>query len=181
MKSRILWFVLLVFSLCSSAALFAQDTASITGTVSDPSGAAIPGAQVTLISAERGINRTSTTNGSGDYLFASLPIGSYDLTVSVAGFKKYDAKGIILRVAEKARVNVTLEVGAINTEVIVQRQAVAQVETQSSSPRRTVTGTEMTHRELNTLNSTQWITLVPGVSNQTGQDEAGLGVSGSVS
>src|SRR5580700_3503456 len=181
MKSRILWFVLLVFSLCSSAALFAQDTASITGTVSDPSGAAIPGAQVTLISAERGINRTSTTNGSGDYLFASLPIGSYDLTVSDAGFKKYDAKGIILRVAEKSRVNVTLEVGATNTEVIVQGQEVAQVETQSSDLGGTVTGKEITQLELNGRNFTQLITLVPGVSNQTGQDEAVVGVSGNVS
>jgi hypothetical protein len=181
MKSRLLWFVLLVFSLCSPAALLAQDTASITGTVTDPSGAAIPAAQVTLISAERGINRTTATNGSGDYLFASLPIGAYDLTVSVAGFKKYDAKGIILRVAEKARVNVTLEVGAINTEVIVQGQEVAQVETQSSDLGGTVTGKEITQLELNGRNFTQLITLVPGVSNQTGQDEAGVGVSGSVS
>ena len=181
MKSRLLWFVLLVFSLCSSAALFGQDTATITGTVTDPSGAAIPAAQVTLISAERGINRTTATNGSGDYLFASLPIGSYDLTVSVAGFKKYDAKGVILRVAEKTRVNVTLEVGAINTEVIVQGQEVAQVETQSSDLGGTVTGKEITQLELNGRNFTQLITLVPGVSNQTGQDEAGVGVSGSVS
>ena len=181
MKSRLLWFVILVFSLCSSAALFGQDTATITGTVTDPSGAAIPAAQVTLISAERGINRTTATNGSGDYLFASLPIGSYDLTVSVAGFKKYDAKGVILRVAEKARVNVVLEVGAINTEVIVQGQEVAQVETQSSDLGGTVTGKEITQLELNGRNFTQLITLVPGVSNQTGQDEAGVGVSGSVS
>ncbi|HXM64809.1 MAG TPA: carboxypeptidase regulatory-like domain-containing protein [Terriglobales bacterium] len=181
MKSRLRWFVLLVFSLCSSAALFAQDTASITGTVTDPSGAAVPGAQVSLISAERGINRTTATNGSGDYLFASLPIGSYDLTVSDAGFKKYDAKGIILRVAEKARVNVQLEVGAINTEVIVQGQEVAQVETQSSDLGGTVTGKEITQLELNGRNFTQLITLVPGVSNQTGQDEAGVGVSGNVS
>src|ERR1700691_755461 len=127
MKSRLLWFVLLVFSLCSSAALFGQDMASITGTVTDPSGAAIRAAQVTLMSADRGISRTTATNGSGDYLFASLPIGAYDLTVSDAGFKKYDAKGIILRVAEKARVNVTLEGGATNTEVIVQGQEVAKV------------------------------------------------------
>src|ERR1700733_12980873 len=181
MKSRLLWFVLLVFSLCSSAALFAQDTASITGTVTDPSGAAIPAAQVTLISAERGINRTTATNGSGDYLFASLPIGSYDLTVGVAGFKKYDAKGIILRVAEKARVNVQLEVGAINAEVIVQGQEVAQVETQSSDLGGTVTGKEIAQLELNGRNFTQLITLVPGVSNQTGQDEAGVAVSGNVS
>src|ERR1700685_235918 len=181
MKSRLRWFVLLVFSLCSSAALFAQDTASITGTVTDPSGAAVPGAQVSLISAERGINRTTATNGSGDYLFASLPIGSYDLTVSDAGFKKSAANGIILRVAEKSRVNVTLEVGATNTEVIVQGQEVAQVETQSSDLGGTVTGKEITQLELNGRNFTQLITLVPGVSNQTGQDEAGVGVSGNVS
>src|SRR6202451_4420516 len=181
MKSRLRWFVLLVFSLCSSAALFAQDTASITGTVTDPSGAAVPGAQVSLISAERGINRTTATNGSGDYLFASLPIGSYDLTVSDAGFKKYDAKGIILRVAEKARVNVQLEVGAINTEVIVQGQEVAQVETQSSDLGGTVTGKEISQLELNGRNFTQLATLVPGVSNQSGQDDAVVGVGGNVS
>ncbi|MGA8491444.1 MAG: carboxypeptidase regulatory-like domain-containing protein [Terriglobales bacterium] len=181
MKSRLLWFVVLVFSLCLPAMLFGQDTASITGTVTDPSAAAIPGAEVTLISAERGINRTTTTNGSGDYLFDSLPIGSYDLTVSDSGFKKYDVKGIILRVAEKTRVNVVLEVGAVNTEVIVQGAEVAQVETQSSELGGTVTGKEITQLELNGRNFTQLITLVPGVSNQTGQDEAGVGVSGNVS
>src|SRR5271170_108716 len=181
MKSRLLWFVLLVFSLCSSAALFGQDTASITGTVTDPSGAAIPAAQVTLISAERGINRTTATNGSGDYLFASLPIGAYDLTVKATGFKKYQAVGIILRVAEKARVDVAMQVGAASTEVTVQGSSVAQVETQSSDLGGTVTGKEISQLELNGRNFTQLITLVPGVSNQTGQDEAGVGVSGNVS
>jgi hypothetical protein len=97
-----------------------------------------------------------------------LPIGSYDLTVSVAGFKKYEAKGIILRVAEKARVNVTLEVGAINTEVIVQGQEVAQVETQSSDLGGTVTGKEITQLELNGRNFTQLITLVPGCDQSIG-------------
>src|SRR5271166_866696 len=181
MKSRLLWFCTFVLPICLPGVLFAQDTASITGTITDPSGAAIANAQVTLISSEHGINRTSVTNGSGDYLFASLPIGSYDLTVSDPGFKKYDAKGIILRVAEKTRVNVVLEVGAISTEVIVQGEEVAQVETQSSDLGGTVTGKEITQLELNGRNFTQLITLVPGVSNQSGQDEAGVGVSGSVS
>jgi len=181
MKSRLLWFCILALPSCLPVALFAQDTASITGTVTDPSGAAVANAQVTPISSERGINRTIATNGSGDYLFASLPIGSYDLTVSDAGFKKYDAKGIILRVAEKARVNVVLQVGTISAEVIVQGQEVAQVETQSSDLGGTVTGKEITQLELNGRNFTQLITLVPGVSNRTGQDEAGVGVSGSVS
>ena len=164
-----------------SVAAWAQDTASITGTVSDASGAAVAGAKVTLTNSEHGINRTGTSNGSGDYLFASLPIGSYDLTISAEGFKKYEAKGIILRVADKARVNVPLQVGAISTEVVVQGSEVAQVETQSSDLGGTVTGKEITQLELNGRNFTQLITLVPGVTNQTGQDEAQVGVNGNVS
>jgi len=181
MKSSLLWFFFLVFSIGLPAALFAQDTASITGTVTDSSGAAIANAQVTVISTEHGITRTTATNNSGDYLFAALPIGSYNLSVSETGFKKYEAQGVVLRVAEKTRVNVVLQVGAINTEVIVQGQEVAQVETQSSDLGGTVTGKEITQLELNGRNFTQLITLVPGVSNQTGQDEAGVGVSGNVS
>jgi Carboxypeptidase regulatory-like domain len=173
-----LWIVPVILTL--SLAAWAQDTASITGTVTDPSGAAVAGAQVTLTNLEHGIKRSGTSNGSGDYLFASLPIGSYDLTVAAQGFKKYEAKGIILRVADKARVNVPLQVGAISTEVIVQGTEVAQVETQSSDLGGAVTGKEITQLELNGRNFTQLITLVPGVTNQSGQDEAQVGVNGNV-
>jgi len=70
------------------AAAWAQDTASLTGTVTDSSGAAIPNAQVAVMNAAEGISRKAATNGSGDFLFASLPIGSYDLTVTSTGFKE---------------------------------------------------------------------------------------------
>src|ERR1035438_484537 len=85
----------LVVMLILCAAAWAQDTASITGTVTDATGAAVPNAQVALKNSEHGINRAGTSNGSGDFLFSSLPIGSYDLTVSAEGFKKYEARGII--------------------------------------------------------------------------------------
>jgi hypothetical protein len=162
------------------AAAWAQDTASITGTITDPSGAAIPNARVALKNPEHGVNRTGTSNGSGDFFFASLPIGSYDLIVTAEGFKKYEAKGVILRVADKARVNVAMQVGTISTEVVVQGSEVAQVETQSSDLGGTVTGKEITQLELNGRNFTQLITLVPGVTNQSGQDEAQVGVNGNV-
>ena len=180
MKFRLLWSGILAFAICFPVALIAQDTASITGTVTDSTAAAISGAQVTLTSQEHGITRSVTSNASGDYLFAALPIGSYNLTVAAAGFKKYQAAGIILRVAQKARVDVTMQVGAASTEVTVQGSTAAQVETQSSDLGGTVTGKEISQLELNGRNFTQLITLVPGVSNQTGQDEAGVGVSGSV-
>lgn len=160
-----------------SVAAWAQDTASITGTVSDASGAAVAGAKVTLTNSEHGINRTGTSNGSGDYLFASLPIGSYDLTISAEGFKKYEAKGIILRVADKARVNVPLQVGAISTEVVVQGSEVAQVQTQSSDLGNTISGKEISQLELNGRDFTQLVTLSPGVTNQSGADEGEPGAS----
>jgi len=180
MKSRLLHFCIFAFVVCVPVALFAQDTASITGTVTDPTGAAIPGAQVTLTSLEHGINRTAASNSTGDYLFAALPIGSYNLVVAAPGFKKFAAKGIILNVAQKARVDVAMEVGGTNTEVTVEGTTVAQVETQSSDLGGTVTGKEITQLQLNGRNFTQLITLVPGVTNQSGQDEAQVGVNGNV-
>ena len=177
MKShRMLWPILwLVLAFCAAA--WAQDTASITGTITDPSGAAVPNAQVAVTNAEHGINRTSLSNGSGDFLFASLPIGSYDLTVTAEGFKKYAAKGIVLVIAQKARVNVTLEVGTISTEVIVQGSEVAQVETQSSDLGNVISGKEISQLELNGRDFTQLVTLSPGVTNQSGQDEGGEGAT----
>ena len=169
--------VLLVVTFCGAA--WSQN-GSITGTVKDPSGAAISGAAVVVTSPERGITRQTTSNSTGEYNESALPSGAYDIIVSAAGFKKYQAKGVKLDVGEKARVDVSLEVGSISTEVIVQGENVAQVETQSSELAGTVTGKEITQLELNGRNFTQLVTLVPGVSNQTGSDEAAVGIVGSV-
>jgi len=172
---KLVQIALLLLTCCNAA--WAQDTASITGTITDPSGAAVANAQVEVKNTEHGIHHASTSNGSGDFLFASLPIGSYDLTVSAAGFKKYEAKGVVLRVAEKARVNVALEVGTISTEVIVQGSQVAQVETQSSDLSNTVTGKEISQLELNGRDFTQLVALSPGVTDQSGADEGEPGAS----
>src|SRR5437899_414240 len=180
MRSPLTRLLLLAFTL-TPAFLFAQDTASITGTVTDPSGAAIASAQVTLTSTEHGVSRTAAANGGGDYLFAALPIGSYDMTVAAPGFKKYEAKGIVLVVGQKARNDVHLEVGAQTTQVTVEGTNVAQVETQTSDLSGTINGTQISQLQLNGRNFTQLVTLVPGVSNQSGQDEGTVGVYGNVS
>ncbi len=179
MKSNrvLLRVVLSLLTLCGAA--WAQ-TGSITGTVKDPSGAAIPGAAVLVTSPERGINRQTTTNSTGEYNESALPEGSYDVIVTAAGFKKYQVKRVKLDVAEKARVDASLEVGAATTEVVVEGSNVAQVETQSSELAGTVTGKEITQLELNGRNFTTLVTLVPGVSNQTGMDEPSVGINGSV-
>ena len=178
-SSRVLLGISLVLMLC--AAVLAQDTGSITGTVTDPTGAAVAGAQVTVASPDHGIDRHSVTNSSGEYNQSGLPGGSYDIAVTAGGFKKYQVKGVKLDVAQKARVDVALQVGAATTEVVVEGTAVAQVETQSSDLSGTVNGKEISQLELNGRNFTQLVTLTPGVSNQTGQDEGTVGVYGNVS
>ena len=176
---RVLLRALLVVTFCGAA--WAQDTGSITGTVKDPTGAAVPGAAVEVSSSDHGIDRQTVTNSSGDYNESGLPGGTYDVKVTATGFKKYQAKGVKLDVAQKARVDIPLEVGASTTEVTVEGSNVAQVETQSSDLGGTVNGKEISQLGLNGRNFTQLVTLTPGVSNQTGQDEGTVGVYGNVS
>jgi hypothetical protein len=154
MTTRIFTLLTLLAALLPVATL-AQETASLTGTVTDPSGAAVANAQVSVVSADRGINRTTTTNESGEYLVAGLPSGAFDVTVNAAGFRRYEAKGVILQVAQKARNDVRLVVGAASAEVTVQGTNVAQVETQSSDLSGAVTGKQITQLELNGRNFTQ--------------------------
>ena len=160
--------------------VFAQTTGQITGTVRDNTGAVVNGAKVTIRDTAKGVDRQTTSNTDGEYLVSGLSAGSYDVSVTAAGFKTFQAKGVKLDVGQKTRVDVPLTVGATNTEVLVTGQSVAQVETQSSDLSGIVTGKEITQLELNGRNFTQLVTLVPGVSNQTGQDEGTVGVYGNV-
>ena len=108
MKSHRVVLQVVLLGVTFGGAAWAQ-TGSITGTVKDPSGAAISGAAVQVTSPERGIDRRTTTNSSGEYNESALAPGSYDVIVSAAGFKKYEAKAVKLDVAEKsARVMVKL-------------------------------------------------------------------------
>lgn len=177
MKSHFVRLSILVSLLGVSAALFAQDTGSITGTVLDSSGAVLAGATVKLVSAAGGVSRTTTTNSDGDYLVAGLLGGAYDLTISAKGFQTYKASGIVLRVGQKVRVDATLTVGAVETAVEVQGVSLAQVETQGSELAGTVTGRQITQLELNGRNYTQLVALTPGATNQSGSDEPQVGVS----
>ena len=169
-----------LFLLLLAVSSFAQTTGQITGTVHDPSGANLVNAQVKVSSPERGITRETVTNSSGEYLVSGLPAGNYDLTVTAPGFKTYQAKGIVLRVAQKTRADAELQVGGATSEVTVEGSGIGQVETQSSEMSGVITGKEISQLQLNGRNFTQLATLVPGVNNQSGQDEGTVGISGNV-
>jgi hypothetical protein len=171
-------FCSLIFLLCASAAAFAQDTGTFTGTVHDSSGAVVVGAEANISNSAIGMNKTVTTNTDGDWVTPYIPNGTYNITVTAKGFKKYEAKGVVLRVGQTAKVDVTLEVGAITNEVTVVGQGLAQVETESAQVGGVLTGTEITQLQLNGRDFAQLITLTPGVNNQTGQDEGQVGIVG---
>ena len=120
------------------------------------------------------------TNSDGEYLAPALAPGQYNLTVTAPGFRKYQAENITLRVAQDARIDVAMQIGNVQEEVTVRGEGLAQVNTESSEVSGTITGKEVLQLQLNGRNFTQLITLVPGVSNQTGQDEGVVGPAGNV-
>ncbi len=180
MQRQLITASVVVFIVLLSQLVVAQDTASLTGTVRDATGAVLPKASVVIKNLATGSTRELVTNTDGEYLAAALPPGQYDIEVTGAGFRKYQAKGVTLRVAQNARIDVTLQVGDVNSEITVQGEGLAKVNTQSSELSGTITGKELVQLQLNGRNFTQLITLVPGVSNQTGQDEGQVGVAGNV-
>jgi Carboxypeptidase regulatory-like domain len=158
----------------------AQDTGYISGTVTDKSGAAVAGADVTLKNTAGSLTRTTQTNTDGAYVIPGLPGDTYDLSVSAKGFQKFTAQKVVLQVAEKERIDVQLTVGAVNEEIVVTGESVAQVQTTSSEIGNTVTGKQIDNLVLNGRNFTQLVTLTTGVVNQTNQDEGTVGVYGNV-
>jgi len=171
----------LVAALCLPLVSHAQDTGYIGGTVIDKTGAAIAGAEVTIKNTAGSLTRTTISNGDGAYVIPGLAGDTYDMTVSAKGFQKFTARKIVLNVGEKARIDVSMTVGAITEEVVVTGESVAQVETTSSDLTSTITGKQIDNLVLNGRNFTQLVNLAPGVVSQTGQDDAKVGVYGNVS
>src|SRR5580704_1192233 len=178
-SSKLRLLLLVLVTLVSGVAL-AQDTASLTGTVRDKSGAVLPGADVILKNTATAVVREVKSNSAGEYVAAAFSPGQYNITVTIAGFRRYQAEGVTLRVAQSARIDVTMQVGDMHEEVNVKGEGLAQVNTESNELGGTITGKEVIQLQLNGRNFTQLITLVPGVSNQTGQDEGVVGAQGNV-
>jgi hypothetical protein len=147
-------------------------TAGIYGTVYDPQGGIIPGAQVTLTHLERNQTWEATTNNQGQYAFPLIPVGSYRISVRAPGFKLFEQTGIVLQVNDNRRVDATLEVGDIATRVVVEAAPVA-VETSSATVKTVVDGKRVLELPLNGRNVLQLGLLVPGTVSAGGGIEGG--------
>ena len=157
----------------STSAAAQQITASIRGTVVDPSGAAVPGASVSAKQTETGLTRTAVTDHSGAYDLLELPVGHYRLQVETKGFQTYIQQGITLDVNEKASIPVRLAVGLETQHVEVQADA-QLIQGTVTSLGTTVSEREVLDLPLNGRNFTQLGLLQPGVVPLTpGLAEAG--------
>src|SRR6188472_167766 len=116
---RRLFEVLTSLSLCGMLLAQVEKSTSIRGLVTDASGAAVPGATVVIRSTATNESRTITTNDSGFYAFPSIIPGTYDVTITHAGFKKAEVTGRVAQVSESAQVDVSLEVGQTSDSVTV--------------------------------------------------------------
>jgi outer membrane receptor protein involved in Fe transport len=149
-----------------AVAAFAQGEiggATLNGTVTDSSSAAVPNAKVTATNQLTALSRSTTTNDSGLYGFPQLPVGTYDLTVEANGFKVSKSTGISLTVGAVATVNVSLQVGATQESVTVSAE-VPVVETTRSQTSTTVTSQQVADLPINGRNFLDFTVLTPGVS-----------------
>ena len=157
--SGILFFALAVF--CCGR-LFAGVTASISGTVTDSSGAAVVGASVVATNVDTGVAITQNTNAQGFYSFQSLPLGKYTIEVQQSGFKSYKRTGIVLDVNEAQVVDVALTIGQ-KTETIQVESDALHVETSNTQMGEVIEGKEMTDVPLAKRSFTDLLALQPGV------------------
>lgn len=144
----------------------AQQSAAIAGTVTDASGAAVPGATVTVKSVETGATRTLSTDNAGVYRALSLPVGNYQVQVEKQGFKTVVRNGITLVVGQQAELNMQLEVGQVAQAVTVTGEA-PLVNTTPASTSGLVGEQQVKDLPLNGRSFDNLVTLNPGSSNTT--------------
>ena len=163
MKTPRMIFCLTLLCICMAVQVSAQvNNASLTGLVTDSAGAVVPNASVMVKNKATDVESTTTTDSSGYYTFASLPVGSYTVTVELPGFKKSIRENINLEVGQKARIDTSLEVGAVSESVVVG-SAPQLLTTQEATTGGVIENRMVAQLPLSGRNWDDLIALVPGV------------------
>jgi hypothetical protein len=156
-------FAILAFVIFASAFGSASITGSISGVVTDKSGAVISGASVVAIDSQTGVKTVAKTDAKGFYNLPALAIGTYDLEIGQVGFKTFRTTGLVIDANSALRADASLEVGTINEKIEVSSDVV-HVETQSTQMGEVIEGTKMTSVPLNGRSFIDLLALQPGVS-----------------
>ena len=178
MSGRIRQVAILGFLMsCAGAYVFAQtSTATLSGVVRDAQGGGIPNTAIVAVQIDTRQTRQTTTGTTGDYSIPNLPVGAYRITASASGFKQVVIPSIELKVNQEARVDLNLEVGAVNEQVTVTEQA-PLLETESTSVGQVVENQSIEGIALNGRQFWQLVSLTPGASYTPGGDRTRTGGS----
>ncbi len=158
--SRCLGAFLFIYFAISAVVAWAQAVAgaSVSGQVTDPTGASVANAIVTIIETDTGQQHTAATDSTGHYAFPDLPVGPYRLEVSAQGFRGYVQTGIVLQVGNNVTANVSLQLGSISETVSVSA-GTNMVETQNSSVSQVINERSVNNLPLNGRYVTQLVLL----------------------
>lgn len=170
----------LFFLLLAGGVTAAAQTAKISGQATDQQGAVVPSASVEAVSLDNSVKRDATTDSGGSYTIENLPPGQYRVTIQANGFDPVTSDVITLAAGQTFTFNTQLAVAVSKSSVTVSAGAnTTAAETTTATISTVLSGTEVTSYGLNGRNFSQLVTMAPGVSNQSGQDEAKVGVAGS--
>ena len=163
---------LLLGTLPANAAI----TGSISGVVTDPSGAVVPGVTVVATSVSTNVQSKAVTDSKGFYRFPTLNVDTYNVTASQAGFRDYAQRGVKIDTNSALRIDISMELGSVTNTVSVKSDAL-QVETQSTQNGVVIEGTKITSVPLNGRSYIDLLKLQPGVSPYShSQDSSTSGV-----
>ncbi len=158
--------LLCLFFGTASQLSYGQATGSISGTVTDAAGAAVPGAKVTVTVPATGLTRSSNTSGAGAYIFPLLGVGIYNIQVELNGFQSATAQDIRLQVDEHRELDFKLSPATVQTTVEVSATPVA-IQTADATLGQVITSQQVTDLPLNGRDFVQLATLTPGTSQET--------------
>lgn len=173
-------FLLCLLMLAGSSAFAQQNTGSLSGAITDQSAGAVPAATVIATNTDTGLKTETVTTEAGLYVFASLPVGLYEVTVEKPGFKRLNRKNIEIRVAQRLPLDLQLEVGNVSENVEVTAQG-PLLETETSEK-----GQTFSNKFMNTLplftggirNAENFVTYMPGVNSYREVSISGSGGRG---
>jgi uncharacterized membrane protein len=160
-----------------AAQAVAQSEATIVGTVTDPSGAAVANANITITNLDTGLSRTINTSGDGQYVVPDLRIGRYTVRAAAAGFKTTEQQNITLQVGDRARIDLKLAVGSAQEQVTVEAAAIA-VQSDTGEISSVITGQQLSQLATNGRSMYSLISLTPGASSGQGDFQIPTPVGG---
>ena len=170
-------FLLAAFFFAGSAALLGAVNGRVSGTLTDPTGAILPAAKLTITNIAQGIQSKTTSDAHGAYTFPSLLVGQYNLQVEAQGFKLQNRTGLVIDIDSVLQVDMTLEL-AERTEEVTVLESTVQVETASTQMGQVVSGKAMTAVALNGRSFTDLLALQPGIVPMTTQQPDSIVMAG---